>query len=399
MQRSKCWWCALALFVMLLVGSSSSAGAQEADDASFTVPPYSPTEVYVALIVDDITTVNEREGFVEMSGTLIIDWEWDIENCVPEEPSVYQGEQAREELKTRWWPEFVLRDGIGPRETKSVSLVVVCGFATIEERFQATVSQDFENLNDFPFDDHELSFTVMSSAQDNSAVRIIEDYSEFVVQPEDEQNESLFQWASPEWNFNDFETSLVDNGEQFEFFFPETTFPVQIDREPWFHISNIVLPLILIVSISWVVFWGNRGRMTLAERLGISITCLLTVVAFDFLTGDSLPRLAYTTRLDAFDNVSYLFVAFTVVLSVISVGPTTDGRGRPTVRTTPTLPTRTPCWHRRESTESPGGRFRLATSWPWGSRCPGCSARALKGSARVLRGSDPQTGPAVAPRP
>lgn len=330
MARSKRRWCVIAIFVMLLIGSASPAGAQDADEAGFTSAPYSPTDVFVVLIVDDITSVNERDGFVEMSGTLIIDWEWDIENCIPEDPLVSQGESAREELKKRWWPEFVLRDGIGPRQTKSISLRVHCGFATIEERFQATVSQDFDNLNDFPFDEHELSFTIESAARDNSEVRIIEDFSEFEDSPEGEQDASSFRWESPEWDIEDFEEGLVINpsefGEEYEFDLPTTTFQVQITRKAFFYVANIILPLILIVSISWVVFWGNRGRMTLAERLGISITCLLTVVAFDFLTGDSLPRLSYTTRLDAFYNVSYVFVALTVLLSVISVGSLPDDR-------------------------------------------------------------------------
>jgi hypothetical protein len=88
-------------------------------------------------------------------------------------------------------------------------------------------------------------------------------------------------------------------------------------------VVNVIAPLVLIVLVSWSVFWMD---LKLHERLGVAITALLTVVAFDFLTSDSLPKLSFTTRLDAFYNVSYIFVALTILISVIATRPSRQRR-------------------------------------------------------------------------
>ena len=52
-------------------------------------------------------------------------------------------------------------------------------------------------------------------------------------------------------------------------------------------------PLVLIVSISWSVFW-MIGEC-LSCRMGIALTGILTVVAYQFATAKSLPNVAYFT--------------------------------------------------------------------------------------------------------
>ncbi len=55
------------------------------------------------------------------------------------------------------------------------------------------------------------------------------------------------------------------------------------------------MPLLLIVAISWAVFWMDYEDMNLADRMSVSFTSVLTVVAFDFVSSDSLPKLSYAT--------------------------------------------------------------------------------------------------------
>ena len=59
-------------------------------------------------------------------------------------------------------------------------------------------------------------------------------------------------------------------------------------------------------------------RTNLAERMSVSFTSVLTVVAFDFLSSDSLPKLGYQTVLDKFLTISYIFLALTIIENVVS---------------------------------------------------------------------------------
>jgi hypothetical protein len=54
----------------------------------------------------------------------------------------------------------------------------------------------------------------------------------------------------------------------------------------------------IIVFMSWVVFW--IGAEHLGPRLSVAGTSMLTLIAFRFLLGQSLPPVSYLTRLDYF---------------------------------------------------------------------------------------------------
>ena len=54
----------------------------------------------------------------------------------------------------------------------------------------------------------------------------------------------------------------------------------------------------IIVFMSWVVFW--LGPQHVGPRLSVSVTSMLTLVAYRFLLGQSLPPVSYLTRLDYF---------------------------------------------------------------------------------------------------
>jgi hypothetical protein len=169
------------------------------------------------------------------------------------------------------------------------------------------VSQRFTELNDFPFDTHTIWFTIEPFGfSEKNSVQFVE------FSPDDElitaarRAKSAGKLESEEWKFREQAPNVMGVP-------PSITTSLEIKRHTGFYWQNIILPLILIVSISCTVFWM---RYQLHERLGVSITVLLTVVAFDFLTSDNLPRLAYTTRLDMFYNVSYVAVTLTIVFSV-----------------------------------------------------------------------------------
>lgn len=66
--------------------------------------------------------------------------------------------------------------------------------------------------------------------------------------------------------------------------------------------------------------------MHLADRLSVSFTSVLTVVAYDFVTSDSLPKLPYSTRLDKMLTVSYIFLGLTVLENVLGYAMVRKGK-------------------------------------------------------------------------
>jgi hypothetical protein len=77
-----------------------------------------------------------------------------------------------------------------------------------------------------------------------------------------------------------------------------------------------VLPLCLIVIMSWIPLWIDPQQV--ATNIGVSATAFLTLVAYLFATNVLLPRVAYVTRMDLFILLSMLMVFIALIQTVAS---------------------------------------------------------------------------------
>jgi len=65
------------------------------------------------------------------------------------------------------------------------------------------------------------------------------------------------------------------------------------------------------VILSWTVYWIDPRD--LSSQVQISITTILTVIAFAFSISLSLPKVPYLTYIDAFFLLCLVFVFFTAI--------------------------------------------------------------------------------------
>jgi hypothetical protein len=82
------------------------------------------------------------------------------------------------------------------------------------------------------------------------------------------------------------------------------------------------MPLFLIISISWVIFFlKDYGR-----QLEVASGNLLVFVAFNFAISNDLPRLGYLTLLDRIIITSFCCAAVVVLISVYQKRLQASGR-------------------------------------------------------------------------
>jgi hypothetical protein len=93
-------------------------------------------------------------------------------------------------------------------------------------------------------------------------------------------------------------------------------------RRAQHFIIKVILPLVLIVAMSWAVFWIEPNDAS--TQFGISITAMLTLIAYRFAIDGDVPKLPYLTKLDAFILMSTVLV----FLSLIEVMVTTKFANR-----------------------------------------------------------------------
>jgi hypothetical protein len=117
---------------------------------------------------------------------------------------------------------------------------------------------------------------------------------------------TLPDWTINKWDIKTLNYSLVPGIEYSGYIFEFTA-----SRNVQHYILKVILPLILIVMMSWIVFWIDPRETS--SQISVAITSMLTLIAYRFAIDSQLPRLAYTTRLDAFILTSTLLVFFCLI--------------------------------------------------------------------------------------
>jgi len=79
---------------------------------------------------------------------------------------------------------------------------------------------------------------------------------------------------------------------------------------------KVMLPLALIVAMSWIVFWIDPTES--GTQISVAVTSMLTLIAYRFMVGALLPKISYLTRLDILILGSTLLVFATLVEAVVT---------------------------------------------------------------------------------
>jgi len=122
----------------------------------------------------------------------------------------------------------------------------------------------------------------------------------------------------PQWTITGASASVRDRSE----FYAghqgvSSAFAVSVDvqRKSFYIIRLIVFPLILIVLLSFSVFWMDRS--SIGDRLSVSFIGILTAVAYQNLIADQMPHISYVTLMHGFLNFSFLTMCATVAINLV----------------------------------------------------------------------------------
>ena len=85
-------------------------------------------------------------------------------------------------------------------------------------------------------------------------------------------------------------------------------------RRAEYFIVKVIIPLVLIVMMSWVVFWIDPKEA--GSQIGVSMTAMLTLIAYRFAVGTSLPKVSYLTRLDYFILTATILVFASLIEAI-----------------------------------------------------------------------------------
>ncbi|XP_050415324.2 gamma-aminobutyric acid receptor alpha-like [Patella vulgata] len=82
-------------------------------------------------------------------------------------------------------------------------------------------------------------------------------------------------------------------------------------RHTGYFLIQVYVPCCLLVVLSWVSFWINREAT--ADRIALGTTTVLTMTFLALDSRDDLPRVSYSTALDVYVAMCFLFVFASIV--------------------------------------------------------------------------------------
>lgn len=304
-----------ALFTSLFVIFSLAVSAQEnpSDSVSLTsrpAPEKGPTQVTVRMIVLNVESIKGADQTFTADVAFEANWQDDRLRHSGSETTTMS-------LSDIWNPGFQIRNRqrvqfMFPEDAE----VSPDGNVRVIQRAWGQFSQPLR-LRDFPFDTQLLQTTVVSPGHDEGNVV----FTENPAGPSGISDTfSIPDWEVVGWNSETYERSILTGGKKL----PTFEVSMMMRRDSGYYFINVILPLVLIICMSWIVFWIPSAQ--LGPRVSVSVTAMLTLTAYRFAIGASLPKVAYLTRLDWFILGSSLLVFLSLVEVVVTSWMTENDR-------------------------------------------------------------------------
>jgi len=243
-----------------------------------------PLPVKISVIILDIDDIDGAEQ--NFSANVFYKSTWRDSSLANQ-----QKEEMILPLTEIWHPRFQIVNQQRLWTTMPEDVIVrPDGTVIYRQRVWGQFSQPL-NLKDFPFDEQVFDVHFITIGIFKDEIELIED---------DElpcgMSEKLSQadWQIVGWEAKRKTYAPIAGIPETEGF----VFTFRAKRKIGYYIMKMIIPLVLIVMMSWVVFWIDPQEA--GTQVGVAVTSMLTLIAYRFATDALLPRVSYITRLDYF---------------------------------------------------------------------------------------------------
>jgi hypothetical protein len=264
-----------------------------------------PTKVGMAIYIIDVDEVSSAKQ--SFSASVYIEARWEIPTLRHEGPGPLH--RAWTEV---WTPRLtIINQQQAWRAFPASVEILPNGEVITRQKFWGQFSQPLD-LRDFPQDQQKLTIHVIAAGLRESEVQM------FPLEGEDGSKSGIAQsfslpdfdvlsWKAEPHPYFAFEGRVGTPGFQME---------IEVRRRETYFVVKVIIPLCLIVIISWVPRWIDPREI--GANLGISATSFLTLIAYLFAITVFLPPVSYITRIDRFILLSTFMVFASLLHTVLS---------------------------------------------------------------------------------
>ncbi len=269
-----------------------------------------PTQISVGIWVVDINSIESAQQTFTADIATVLRWN---------DPRLAHtgGGIVHYTLEQIWHPRVSIANETNSVSHKLPETVEVGADGTVvyRQRYAGAFTQPLR-LQSFPFDRQTFHIQFVAVRYRPDQVSLVPDQEWIREGMNDAAGISpsitLPDWTIERWDSKAAGYALVP-GLQFSGYVFEFT----ARRDLQYYILKVILPLVLIVIMSWAVFWTDP--INASAQLSVAVTSMLTLIAYRFAADTQLPRLPYMTRLDVFFLISTLLVFLSLIEVVVTM--------------------------------------------------------------------------------
>lgn len=289
----------ILLFLTLFLFSGLSFSA-----INTSPPDQKEVKVNIALFIDDISNVNEENEIIEFELRLYLNW-LDKRLAFPikdnQSKQIYRGAAALERLKQIWVPPYTFPQSRDEIKIKEVELIIESnGNVTLLQRICGEIETKLD-MRRFPFDKQKIDIHVAQLYLSENNVVFVD-----VT-----KHQGFSPYARlPEWDLLKFDSHVTNAGKIY-------TYSVYLKHNSKFYIYRVVIPLVVIIILSWSVFWLPEQR--LINRMQFVLTTLLATLIFQWTILRDIPHVSYPTFFGEVLFFSFMTLALVIIILVIDL--------------------------------------------------------------------------------
>lgn len=273
------------------------------DEAQITVlePPVKPAMIDIGITLLQVLEIEPASADtpkITAQFKIRVQWQDDRLRAPPSDKHAvhaFQDADATDKLNRMFDPRISIVDGTTEMDHQHLR-IYPNGVVNLSQVITVVTPANM-NLTHFPFDSQIFNFRFASTYWDEE---------ELDLQLNPIETGMIPDAAPASWHFDYTghhiaKSQVRAHSENFYVF----NFLVHAERDPRYFIWRLLLPLIVIVILSWNVFWMYEDA---SSALGNCFVFLLTVVAFHQIANEMLPLIPNFTFMDSIVFISYGFI-------------------------------------------------------------------------------------------
>lgn len=290
--------------LLFLLFYTESMAADTAAVQDLRTPPNKEglNTVYISIILNNVSEVNASSQLIKADLVLTARWF---------DPRLKHNETGGrlENPEKIWGPFLTFSNRLNITKSFPEQVTILeDGTVFYTQRVFGDFTQNL-HFKEFPFDTQIFLLRIIEMSFNSNEITLEPDP---VIMSGLGKNISLTDWKLEGWELEKSEYSVMEGSNEL----PSLVFSIKAKRESGFYILIFVIPLLLIIMMSWIVFWLPPNLS--ASQISVATTSMLTLIAYRFIVTSYLPRISYLTRMDIFILGSSILIFMTLVFAALS---------------------------------------------------------------------------------